>query len=258
MNDDTQPLVWAFPQPQHAQLTQAFLNLRLAAEGTEEQRRALGDPTQLPRPWDPASLTSAELRYATWRWLNDFVMWFNHEQAWNPNSLIPACWPQHPHLIHQIAVLADLRRQAGEAFTSQPLEEWHRYAVPAFLDRMRQQINTGCDKTHAEWPNTAKFRRLIDTERDRMVAFNDDIDLMADEDPTDYFEPTDDPAQDPAADEVDLYSPTGLDVAMDAADRIAAGSSDQGDTEDKVSYAPSQRHLHSVSIKVDPRIGEVL
>ncbi len=212
---EPQLMVWTFPAPTHARLQQAWLNLRIAAEGTDAQKRALGDPTQLPRPWDPASLTDDELRYATWRWLDDFVAWFNHEQVWNPTSLIPACWPQHPHLVHQIAVLADLRRQAGEAFTSQPLEEWHRYAVPAFIDRMRQQLSTSCDKAHSEWPGASKFRRLLDTERDRIQAFNDDVDLMdraPEPDPSEAFTAAeDDDEQDsPAAQaQEDEPSPTG-------------------------------------------------
>jgi hypothetical protein len=40
--------------------------------------------------------------------------------------VIPGCWPQHPHLVHEIAVLADQRRRAGTARTSDVLEEWHR------------------------------------------------------------------------------------------------------------------------------------
>ena len=47
----------------------------------------------------------------------------------------PACWPEHPHLVHDLAVLADQRRRAGPAITSDALEDWHRYALPAFLDR---------------------------------------------------------------------------------------------------------------------------
>jgi hypothetical protein len=29
---------------------------------------------------------------------------------------IPACWPQHPHLVHGVSVLADQRRRASHAF----------------------------------------------------------------------------------------------------------------------------------------------
>jgi hypothetical protein len=47
---------------------------------------------------------------------------------------IPACWPQHPHLVHEIVVLADQRRRAGHALTSDASKEWHRYSLPAFID----------------------------------------------------------------------------------------------------------------------------
>jgi hypothetical protein len=45
------------------------------------------------------------------------------EYVWEVADAIPACWPQHPHLVHEIAVLADQRRRAGHAFTSDALEE---------------------------------------------------------------------------------------------------------------------------------------
>jgi type IV secretion system protein VirD4 len=33
---------------------------------------------------------------------------------------IPACWPKHPHLVHDLAVLADQRRRAGRATPATP------------------------------------------------------------------------------------------------------------------------------------------
>jgi hypothetical protein len=36
-------------------------------------------------------------------------------------DVIPLCWPQHPHLVHEIAVLADQRRRAGPGLTSDAL-----------------------------------------------------------------------------------------------------------------------------------------
>ena len=66
-------------------------------------------------------------------WLDDVVIWLNHEYVWDVVAMIPACWPKHPHLVHEIAVLADLRRRAGHALTGDALEEWHRYALPLSL-----------------------------------------------------------------------------------------------------------------------------
>ena len=126
-------LVWTFPTPNTPLLAVAYRDLYLAAEGTAQQKEMLGDPALLPRPWDPATCQDPLLRQEVWDWLEEFVVWFNREYVWDPNAgMIPSCWPQHPHLVHEIAVLADQRRRAGIATTSDLLEDWHRYAVPAF------------------------------------------------------------------------------------------------------------------------------
>ena len=131
-------LVWTFPTPNTPLLAVAYRDLYLAAEGTAQQKEMLGDPALLPRPWDPATCQDPLLRQEVWDWLEEFVVWFNREYVWDPNAgMIPSCWPQHPHLVHEIAVLADQRRRAGIATTSDLLEDWHRYAVPAFIDRMK-------------------------------------------------------------------------------------------------------------------------
>lgn len=46
-------LVEPFPMPVGGELRAAFRDLFLAAEGTEEHKRAIGDPSGLPRPWEP-------------------------------------------------------------------------------------------------------------------------------------------------------------------------------------------------------------
>jgi hypothetical protein len=88
--------------------------------------------------------------------------------------MIPPCWPQHPHLVHEIAVLADQRRRAGIDTSSNSLEEWHRYAVPAFLDRLRQRNKSHCDDQHQPWPARTRHSRHGSTgrsdERSRLFA----------------------------------------------------------------------------------------
>ena len=37
-------------------------------------------------------------------------------------------------------MLADQRRRAGQALTSDALEEWHRYSLPAFPERMNTRL----------------------------------------------------------------------------------------------------------------------
>ena len=78
----------------------------------------------LPRPWDPPTCVDPDLRAELWEWLEAVVTWLNHEYVWDVSGIIPHCWPKHPHLVHEVAVLADLRRRAGQALSSDALEEW--------------------------------------------------------------------------------------------------------------------------------------
>ena len=101
-------LVWTFPTPNTPLLAVAYRDLYLAAEGTAQQKEMLGDPALLPRPWDPATCQDPLLRQEVWDWLEEFVVWFNREYVWDPNAgMIPSCWPHHPHLVHEIGVVAD-------------------------------------------------------------------------------------------------------------------------------------------------------
>jgi hypothetical protein len=54
--------------------------------------------------------------------------------------------------VHEIAVLADQRRRAGHALTSDGLEEWHRYSLPAFTERMSSRLRSHCEDGHQTWP----------------------------------------------------------------------------------------------------------
>ena len=46
------------------------------------------------------------------------------------------------------------------ALTSDALEEWHRYALPAFTDRMRQRVKAHCEVGgHSEWPGQGRHTR---------------------------------------------------------------------------------------------------
>ena len=132
------PLLQPFPTP-GPRVRLAYRELHLAVHGTPEQKLTVGDPALLPRPWAPATCLTAELRQQLWQWLDNVVAWLNHEYTWDVAALIPSCWPAHPHLVHEIAVLADQRRRAGLTTSSDALEEWHRYALPAFTDRLRDR-----------------------------------------------------------------------------------------------------------------------
>ena len=91
--------------------------------------------------------------------LDAVVAWLVTEYAWEATDTIPACWPQHPHLVHEIAVLADQRRRAGHTFTSDALEEWHRYSLPAFTERMKSRLGSHCEDGHQPWPAKGRHTR---------------------------------------------------------------------------------------------------
>ena len=112
-------------------------------------------------------------------WLDDVVTWLNHEYVWDTDGFIPSCWPEHPHLVHDLAVLADQRRRAGLAHTSDALEDWHRFALPTFLDRMTARLKSHCENGHQPWPSTSRHARHTSDphRRRRVAAFQFDADL---------------------------------------------------------------------------------
>jgi hypothetical protein len=149
----------AFPTPGPL-VRHAYSELDLARSGTDDQKRALGKPAGLPRPWDPPSCRPA-LRAQVWAWLDQVAGWINREYIWAPDRFIPSCWPAHPHIAHELAIIADLRRTAGHAFTGDALEEWHRYALPAFLDQAASRLGTSCGPAkHDDWPAAGRYREF--------------------------------------------------------------------------------------------------
>ncbi|WP_199589428.1 hypothetical protein [Blastococcus sp. TF02A-26] len=136
-----------FPPPPR-EIRRALEQLRQAEEaGLESAGLRL-----LDRPWDPATC-SAQVRTRLWPWLDDVAAWLNHSYAWQTTQAIPSCWPAHPHLVHELAVLACLRATAGDAAAPHALEEWHRYALPAFHVRLAERLGIGCPPgRHTDWP----------------------------------------------------------------------------------------------------------
>ena len=168
-------LVQPFPSA-GPRIRQAYRELDQAANGTPAQIRALGELNQLSRPWDPGTCTSRELRKELWAWLDDVVTWLNHEYSWDVTDMIPSCWPQHPHLVHEIAVLGDQRRIANTALTSDRLEDWHRNSLPQFTDRLRTRTRNHCDDGHQPWPAKSRHTRHLapTSTRERTAAFDND------------------------------------------------------------------------------------
>lgn len=93
-----------------------------------------------------------------WNFLDASVTWFNSQHAWTAQEQIPACWPQHPPLVHAIASLMFQRHIVGEATDPNALEEWHRYALPAFNERTRD-ARLACHDDHQVWPGRAQYNR---------------------------------------------------------------------------------------------------
>jgi hypothetical protein len=171
-----QQIIRAFPDI-GPRMRLAYRELRIAATGSTGQIKALGDPRLLPRPWDPATCDSPDLRQEIWAWLDQVVTWLNQEYNWDVATMVPSCWPQHPHLVHEIAVLADQRRRASEGLTSDPLEDWHRYSLPAFQDRLRHRLGDHCTDGHQHWPARGRHTRHTSqaSQTQRNDAFRRDI-----------------------------------------------------------------------------------
>lgn len=149
------PMVIPCPEP--GPLVQlAYRELHLAVNGTAEQKEEIGHPSALARPWDPSTCFDPQLRRQVWAWLDDFVTWLNHEHTWDLAGTVPPCWPDHPHLVRELALLADQRRRATHAMSSDPLEDWHRYALPTFLDRTRMRLRSHCEEVHQPWPGRGR------------------------------------------------------------------------------------------------------
>ena len=140
-------LVPPFPVPPRAVRT-ALEHLRQAEDGGLEPAGL----QLLDRPWDPAGC-SPHVRAQLWPWLDDVAAWLNHTYAWQTACAIPSCWPAHPDLVSELAVLACLRVAAADSIAPHALEEWHRYALPGFHARMGERLGIGCTPgRHTDWP----------------------------------------------------------------------------------------------------------
>lgn len=139
----TQPprrLAEPFPEPSPV-LAAVLDELRLASTHQPESEAELRHLATLPRPWDPPTCPP-ELRQLIYSWLDNVVAWINQEHTWRTDRVIPSCWQDHPHIVHELATVACLRWEAGHAVTPTSLEDWHRYSLSTFLDRIAQRIGT--------------------------------------------------------------------------------------------------------------------
>lgn len=142
------------PPPSVARVLDQHQVLR---RGNADEIAAEGNLLNLPRPWAPGSCEDY-LRAAIWDWCEEVAGWLNHEYAWRPAQLIPPCWPHHPHIAHELPVLAVLRLAAESSTGPELLEEWHRTTLPSFFDRMLTRLGeTGCRTgKHVAWPGESR------------------------------------------------------------------------------------------------------
>jgi hypothetical protein len=131
----------------------------------------------LPRPWDPATCTDPRLRTELWEWLDQFASWVNQQCLWDPSDLLPPCWPHHPHLVHELAVLAVQRRQATRTPTAWALEQWQTHTLPTFLTRTHSRIRRHCNSDHQPTPATPAHTRhqTLPETIDRQACFKADL-----------------------------------------------------------------------------------
>lgn len=69
--------------------------------------------------------------------------------------------------------------------TSDALEEWHRYCLPAFGDRMGAKLKSHCEDDHVAWPGRSRHNQHTcdrDTS-DRNDLYASDIHALADRSP---------------------------------------------------------------------------
>lgn len=130
-----------FPVPP-AVIARLLDELRLAANPQDETEYEARRVATLHRPWDPASCPP-EIRRNVYSWLDGVVEWINAEHTWRTDRVIPICWDLHPHIVHELATVACLRWEASFARTPTGLEDWHRYTLPPFLDRIAERIGEG-------------------------------------------------------------------------------------------------------------------
>jgi hypothetical protein len=41
------------------------------------------------------------------------------------------------------------------------LEEWHRYSLPAFIERMKSRLKNHCEDGHQAWPAKGRHTRYV-------------------------------------------------------------------------------------------------
>jgi hypothetical protein len=149
-------MVRPFPEPGPTIRT-AMEQLQQATVEPPADEDELRELAQMPRPWDPATCTGL-MRSELWAWLDLVAMWVN---------------------VHDLAVLACSRYYTSFAVTPAALEDWHRYALPGFLERLRDRLGDGCQPSkHQPRPRRERDESHASTpvRRGRKQRYRDDVD----------------------------------------------------------------------------------
>ena len=66
------------------------------------------------------------------------------------------------------------------ATNANALEEWHRYSIPAFLERLQKRAKQHCDDHHQPWPARTRFAHHLATDQanPRTAAFETDVNSL--------------------------------------------------------------------------------
>jgi hypothetical protein len=83
--------------------------------------------------------------------------WLVSEYVWDVADAIPACWPEHPHLVREVAVVADQRRRS-------PATRWESGIgknLPAFTERMKARLRNHREDGHQPWPANGRCTRYM-------------------------------------------------------------------------------------------------
>jgi len=128
-------------------------------------------------PWTWSALAAPE-RLALTEKIGDWVDTYNQTYAVTEDQLIPPCWPQHPWLAHELAVITWLWYSAHRdpTATAERAGEFYLRHLPGFRARLPQTLGRSpveCRKGHH--PTT--WRRDADQSAARRPPKADCIDL---------------------------------------------------------------------------------
>lgn len=159
---DAGPMVEPFPYPGPA-LQAAMDRLQFESTSPPENESDVRALTELPRPWDPGTCP-APLRHELWPWLDKVAAWINEQHLWNmAHNGIPECWPDHPHLVHDLAAVACSRYYTRFSPSPAELNAWHTYCLPEFLNRLHHRLGDGCQpRRHLPCPRAERDRQYWD------------------------------------------------------------------------------------------------